>query len=248
MRKPSQSLGQQRAIRNFLKKVLPLQRQCLYPCLLLAMVSVLFLTHFSTKNSSMKDRTDLIQTADSQPKKSYTGSPVKTKKKRLMMEWQRAYHRNGLGNQLFLHAAMTGLAARHGFQPVVPSYSPIAALFRPTSQIAASEEYDQLVANGTDIPHHETHSTFCCTYFPYTEHLSSAGGDVVLRGSFQSWKYFHPDFMDRIKTEFTFRDEVVAEAQDVLMKLLAELGDQVREPETFRLGREFEQADSQRRD
>lgn len=54
--------------------------------------------------------------------------------------------------------------------------------------------------------------------------------------------------MDRIKTEFTFRDEVVAEAQDVLMKLLAELGDQVREPETFRLGREFEQADSQRRD
>jgi hypothetical protein len=142
---------------------------------------------------------------------------------KLLMEWQRSYRRNGLGNQLFLYASLLGISEKNGFQAVVPSFSPILPLLKHSSlvEVANATVYDRLISNGTDIAQDEIHSTFCCTYFAYTEKLHHFPEvDVVLRGAFQSWKYFHPDFSAKLRSQLMFRDDVTAEARNILEQLL----------------------------
>ena len=142
---------------------------------------------------------------------------------RLLMEWQRSFKRNGIGNQLFLYASLMGLARRNGFQPIIPAYSPVLSVLKPVGaiQIAPADQYDRLISNATDLPQHESHSAFCCTYLTYTEHLYHwSDRDVVLRGAFQSWKYFHPDLADLIKSELVFRDDIRHAADDAWGRLV----------------------------
>ncbi|OWA49928.1 putative Galactoside [Hypsibius exemplaris] len=141
------------------------------------------------------------------------------------MEWQRSFKRTGLGNQFFFYASLVGVAKRNGFTPVIPSYSPLLSILKDTTSetiVVDPDKYDLLISNGTDIPQHEVHSSFCCTYFGYTEKIHHVlDRDVVLRGAFQSWKYFHPDNYDAIRSAFTFREDIRAKAAAVLGSLLA---------------------------
>ncbi|GAV03115.1 hypothetical protein RvY_13592 [Ramazzottius varieornatus] len=145
----------------------------------------------------------------------------------LLLEWQRSYRRNGLGNQLFLYASLLGIASRNHLHPIMPSYSPVIKVFTlggKDLRIADPEAYDTLVCKGRSLPQPEIYSAFCCTYFSFTEKLKNhVENDVVLHGAFQSWKYFHPEYSAEIKQSLKFRADIILEADTILENITKDL-------------------------
>ena len=104
-----------------------------------------------------------------------------------------------LGNQMFQHAAVKGIARKHGYEYAIPPKD-------PSSQIDNYGLLDAFEMKGVD------HIKYCYNvvpaqerFFHYDEELMNICPDNVnVAGFFQSEKYFE-HIEDEIRKDYTFK-------------------------------------------
>jgi len=125
-----------------------------------------------------------------------------------------------LGNRMFGHAALLGLAADSGLQATVSfahNNNILSSIFRLTTPVAGLRDARLVHQRTVEWPWRTA------VYVPPPMNLMDGvaeDDDIVLVGYFQSWRYFHA-VEGRVRAEFRFRKHVADAAADVLRQLTA---------------------------
>ncbi|XP_014679335.1 PREDICTED: galactoside 2-alpha-L-fucosyltransferase 1-like [Priapulus caudatus] len=135
--------------------------------------------------------------------------------------------KGGIGNQLFMYAALAGIAEELGFDARIPDTLPVRSMFNLTLNTIP----DQWEATNRPVMLMEG-KKFGSRDESLLFHLSELrgigkgrkwkgregkrkGSDAVIYGYLQSWTYFS-NISERLRRELTFRDEIGDEAARIL--------------------------------
>lgn len=118
-----------------------------------------------------------------------------------------------LGNHLFGHASMLGLADRHRLDPVISSAS---KLFLSTFDVGIPSE--NRASSGWKTCEERISSGYDDGVDDQIRSSSSGGADVLLFGYFQSWRYFD-HIRHRIVRHFRFKPSTTEQAAKLLKSL-----------------------------
>ena len=111
---------------------------------------------------------------------------------------------------MFKYAAVFGCGRRNDLIPLIPDYYfPLRSIFKLTAESGGIE----LLGMHNILEERDELSN---TYDNRTEVLD---GSTYLIGFFQSWKYFR-HHEDEIRKQFTFHDDILTEAKEVLTSIL----------------------------
>ena len=125
----------------------------------------------------------------------------------------------GIGNKMFQYAAAFAFGMRYNYKPVFFHHS-AHALYR-TFALSTNDSYDDLAEVNLWAAICESRA---CAYDLAVEKnfLSPqiARKNITLHGFFQSWKYFQ-DYSADLRKEFTFRTEIIDNAQAFLSQAIA---------------------------
>ena len=114
-----------------------------------------------------------------------------------------------LGNQMFEYAALRGIAAKHGYDFMIPpperggieNYS-LHSCFK-----LSSDRKEGVLGNCQYVQE---------PYFQFSDEIFERCPDnVSLHGFFQSWKYFN-NVEDELKKDFTFHDSILQPCKDMI--------------------------------
>ena len=116
-----------------------------------------------------------------------------------------------LGNQMFEYAAIRGIAAKHGYEWMIPTPD------RRGIENYSLHECFKLSPERKEGVIDNQHLTD--PYFHFCEELFEQCPDNVnLHGFFQSWRYFD-HISDSIKKDFTFHDEHLKPCQEMIQSV-----------------------------
>lgn len=115
-----------------------------------------------------------------------------------------------LGNEMFMYAAMLGIANRSNLVGVWPQDSILRSVFKITSLAVTSEELQR--------DRRTVQEQLASAYDGNLESLSTINADVKVIGFLQSWRYFAAISRD-IRREFRFQDSLASGAQSALHQL-----------------------------
>ena len=113
-----------------------------------------------------------------------------------------------LGNQMFEYAALRGIAAKHGYDFMIPppenggieNYS-LHSCFK----LSPDRKEGVLECRYVQEPH-----------FHFSDEIfEECPDDVSLHGFFQSWRYFH-NVEDELRKDFTFHDSILQPCKDMI--------------------------------
>src|SRR6218665_337111 len=114
--------------------------------------------------------------------------------------------RVGLGNYMFMYASLLGIADHAKMTPVYRKYQHLRKIFKISAGSPEVEVNFKIV------------EARCCALDCRIFSLSGLHLNATVTGYLQSWKYFS-NVAERIRQEFTFNDELKAQADDFLGNL-----------------------------
>ena len=139
-----------------------------------------------------------------------TESTSRWRRRRLFVHLPSASAR--LGNRMFAHASLLGLAADAGLQPTVSladDKNILRSTFNLTTPVIAGPATD------TRTVHWPWRTSI---YVPPPSNLTAGDDDLLVVGYFQSWRYFRA-VDERVRAEFRFRKHVADAAAGVVQRL-----------------------------
>ncbi|CAL1534418.1 unnamed protein product [Lymnaea stagnalis] len=117
-----------------------------------------------------------------------------------------------LGNQMFIYAALIGIARAQNRTVFIKSGTDLEATFQITHL------NDSIDSTGWENEGEAHYATFDPKF------MSLTPMNKTFHGFFQSWRYFHHN-QDEVRSEFKFKDEIFRKAQEHLQKFKNESGD-----------------------
>jgi hypothetical protein len=122
----------------------------------------------------------------------------------------------GLGNYLFIHASLLGIAKKNHLRPTI-GHSPIHDIMEID---LPPEDFFDL----NDCNNYVFGMEKCCVYDSANEFISQRfpQRNISLWGYLQSYKYFHPQYKEDIRRQMKFKPNIIHQAKMILKKAIGQ--------------------------